>query len=144
MTSPNIVSERRRRVGAWVPRIALAVFPATWITLAATLPTAANRDLTIDVSCTSGNPVVAIWIESRSGGSWFAQEGEPGHTKVKRYTYRQKFTEKYQVRVGCGGTQQQWGITVMSSYSDRSYRRLLCDDVNITHTAHDGCRDELT
>ncbi len=142
MTGPDSVSERRRRVNAWLPRIALVVFPAAWIVLAATLPTAANRGLTIDVVCTSGNPVVAIWVESRSGGSWWGQKGEPGRTTVKRYTFVQTFTDQYQVRVGCGGTQQHWGITVVSSYNDRPYRRLVCDDVNITDTTADGCRDQ--
>jgi hypothetical protein len=128
----------------WIPRAALIALPTAWIVLAATLPVSADRELTIDVFCTSGNPVVGVWIESRSGASWFAQRGDVGSAMVVRYTFRQKFTDLYQARVGCGGNQQQWGLTVVSSFSDRAYRRLACHDTDGTAARTDGCRDQST
>ncbi|MFF5084030.1 hypothetical protein ACFY36_43845 [Actinoplanes sp. NPDC000266] len=112
-----------------------------WLGLALTLPESDGRDLTIDVACASGNPVVAVWIESRSGGSDYADPGDPGRTAIKRFTFRQKFSDVYQVRVGCGGSRAQWGITVLSSYDEPPYRRLDCDDVEVTGTRGAGCFD---
>ncbi|MEU9742200.1 hypothetical protein AB0E12_23750 [Micromonospora chersina] len=132
----------RRRRETWIPRATLVVLPAAWVALAATLPASADRDVTIDVFCTSGNPVVGVWIESRSGGSWFARRGDAGSATSVRYTFKQKFTDAYQARVGCGGNQQQWGLTVVSSYSDRPYRRLACDDADDARAAANGCRDQ--
>jgi hypothetical protein len=140
MTGPD--RDAKRRLEAWIPRVALVVLPAAWALLAATLPTSAYRDLTVDVFCTSGNPVVGVWIESRSGGSWFAQRGDTGSAAVVRYTFRQKFTDPYQVRVGCGGNQQQWGLTVASSFSNRAYRRLACNDADAAAAKTGGCRDQ--
>jgi len=134
----------RRRLDVWIPRVALIALPTAWIVLAATLPASADRELTIDVFCTSGNPVVGVWIESRSGASWFAQRGDAGSATVVRYTFRQNFTDLYQARVGCGGNQQQWGLTVVSSFSDRAYRRLACNDTDATAARNDGCRDQST
>ncbi|MFV2022264.1 hypothetical protein [Micromonospora sp. LOL_023] len=138
MTTPDGVSSR---VEAWISRAALFVLPAAWIVLAATLPTSAERILTIDVFCTSGNPVVGVWIESRSGGSGFAQRSDSGSTAVVRYTFRQRFADAYQAHVGCGGNQQQWGLPVVSSFSDRTYRRLVCVDIDDAIAEAEGCRD---
>jgi hypothetical protein len=125
----------------WIPRIALVVLPVAWAGLAVTLPTKSNRDLTVDVSCASGNPVVAVWIESRPGGSRFARKGESGRSTDTRFTFRQTFTGPYQVRAGCGGTPEQWGVTVWSAYDDRPYRRLACDDLTVVGTRGAGCDD---
>ncbi|MGI5238558.1 hypothetical protein [Dactylosporangium sp. CA-139066] len=140
MTGPQLSAARR--LEAWIPRVALVVLPAVWGVLAATLPTSTDRDLTIDVFCTTGNPVVGVWIESQSGGSGFAQPGEPGTAAVIRYTFRQQFTGRYQARVGCGGNRQQWGLSVSSSFSDRTYRRLACNDADADTARSAGCRDQ--
>ncbi|WP_254897367.1 hypothetical protein [Amycolatopsis sp. Hca4] len=112
-----------------------------WAALAVTLPVAVYRDLTTDVSCTSGNPVVAVWIESSSGGSGFARAGQPGSAAAARYLFRQNFAARYQIRVGCGGSVEQWGITAKSTYSEEPYRRIVCDDVHLDGLLTGNCRD---
>jgi hypothetical protein len=141
MTDEEGFSPQNQWLSSWIPRIAILVLAALWIILAATLPQATRRDLTVDVSCTSGNPVVAMWIESRSGGSGLAQEGAADRTSIKRYIFRQTFLGSYQVRVGCGGRAEQWGVTVKSSYLDRPYRLITCDDTFGTAPDAERCVD---
>ncbi|WP_306210615.1 hypothetical protein [Actinoplanes sp. RD1] len=131
-----------RGIEPWVPRVALLVLPAVWIALAVTLPVSAGRNLTVDVVCSSGNPVVGVWIESRSGGSSFARRGDERSAAFTRYTFRQEFSAPYQVRVGCGGDARQWGLPVESADSDRAYRRLLCEDADPVSARTVGCRDQ--
>ncbi|MEV6521517.1 hypothetical protein AB0M43_06255 [Longispora sp. NPDC051575] len=123
----------------WIPRIALLVLPAVWILLAVTLPAPGSRNLTIDVSCTSGNPVVGVWIESRSGGSGFAERDGSATAGLARFVFRQQFAGPYQARVGCGGTPAQWGRTGGSADNDRAHRRLTCQD---TSTDSGDCLDQ--
>ncbi|MFI9011383.1 hypothetical protein ACIGNX_29510 [Actinosynnema sp. NPDC053489] len=138
MTEPN---PGRRRAGA-TPYVLLAVLVATWVVLAATVPVTSNRNLTIDVSCASGNPPVGIWVESASGGSWWGEEGEGGSTAVKRFTFRQRFTAEYRVDVGCGGTSGNWGVSAKSANGSAAYRRLVCDDDRLAGTTAAQCRDQ--
>ncbi|CCH31942.1 hypothetical protein ABZ816_42050 [Actinosynnema sp. NPDC047251] len=140
MTQHGTGSTRRPAV-AWLPYLLLAALLSTWVVLAATLPVAGNRQLTIDVSCTSGNPPVGVWVESASGGSWWAEEGRPGPAAATRFTFQQAFTGEYRVDVGCGGTAEHWGVAATSAGGSAPYRRLVCDDENLAGTATGGCRD---
>lgn len=141
---PSVANPRRHLADRIVPRIALVVLPAAWILLAATMPTATARDLTIDVTCASGNAVVRVWIESSSGGSAFAEPSGPAYAAPQRFVARQHFPGAYQVRAGCGGVHDQWGITALSNYDDQMYRRLVCDDVDVIDPGRVRCRDLTT
>ena len=142
MTDSDAAAARRQSVGRWASRVGLVGLPVLWLVLASTLPRASFRDLTIDVVCTSGNPAVQVWIESRSGGSEFAKPNSLTQATVARFVFVQTFTGPYQVRVGCGGTPQQWGLTVVSTYGDQTYRRLVCHDLGYHDASTTGCVDQ--
>src|SRR4051812_9992094 len=114
---------------------------AGWIVLLVTLPKAAHRTLTLDVVCTSGQPPVGVWIESSSGGSGWAQRGEPAATPARRFVYQQEFTGLYEARVGCGGTTERWGVETRSSQLTSLYRQLTCDDAAAVPPTPGLCRD---
>ena len=132
-----------KRFDAWLSFAVLILLIGLWIVLAATVPKATNRSLTFDISCASGNAVVGVWVESASGGSGWAQESDPSESAVKRYTFQQVFNGSYEVRVGCGGNRDNWGIVANSVQGDRPYRRLVCDDVNSTLPLPAHCRDQV-
>ncbi|MEU0884073.1 hypothetical protein ABZ345_36225 [Lentzea sp. NPDC005914] len=136
--TPHVGAGRFR---IWFPRVALVVLPVLWIYLGTTLPIATNREVTVDVSCSSGFPVAAVWIESTSGASWYATESPRGTAPFQRFTFKQRFMATYQIRAGCGGTQQQWGITAVSTYGANQYRRVVCDDVHINSISVESCAD---
>jgi hypothetical protein len=120
---------------------AVVVLVAGWIVLLGSLPKAAHRTVTLDVVCTSGQPPVAVWIESASGGSGWAQRGEPGTSPVRRFVYQQAFEGPYEARVGCGGTTERWSIETRSAWQANPYRRLTCDDT-ATAPPPGPCRDQ--
>lgn len=140
MTEPN-PEGRRAGAATWVPYVLLTALVTTWVVLAVRVPVTSNRQLTIDVSCASGNPPVGIWVESASGGSWWGEEGRTGSTSATRFTFQQRFTGDYRVDVGCGGTSRNWGISARSTSGSGAYRRLICDDDRPTGTTA-GCRDQ--
>ncbi|KOV90228.1 hypothetical protein ADL03_02050 [Nocardia sp. NRRL S-836] len=127
-----------------MPYVLLTILVLTWVVLAATAPAAVNRQLTVDVTCTSGNPAVGAWIESSTGGSWWAEKGEPGTSTARRFVFTQVFEGSYRVDVGCGGTEGQWGVPASSADSSAPYRKLACDDLNVTvtDTVRSRCHDQ--
>jgi hypothetical protein len=60
---------------------------------------------------------------------------------MRRFTFTQPWSGAYQVRVGCGGTTGDWGITAQSTYRDESYRKLECDDADPTSADAPSCAD---
>ena len=127
---------------AWTSYTLLTVLLVAGIVLALTVPTATNRGLTFDIVCTSGNPVVGAWVESASGGSYWAQKGRAGRATAARFVFRQVFTGEYQVNVGCGGTEEQWGVEGQSARSSHPYRRLVCDDLHVPPSGNVRCWDQ--
>jgi hypothetical protein len=130
----------RRRLDRYLSYVVLILLVLAWLVLFTTLPRAADRQLTLDITCRSGNPVVGVWVESATGGSSWAQRGEASRS---RFIFKQPFKGDYQVRAGCGGNAGQWGVEARSAHSDVTYRRLLCDDVEFTPPQPASCRDEL-
>ncbi|GLW91711.1 hypothetical protein [Actinokineospora globicatena] len=134
MTAPS-----RWYTGSWLPHGLLAGLIVIWVALAATVSAANSRQLTIDVSCSSGNPPVGVWVESSTGGSWWADPGEPGTGVARRYVFQQEFSGPYRVNVGCGGTAGAWGISVSSVDAAQPFRRLVCED---RRTTGGRCEDQ--
>lgn len=134
---------RRSPVDSWAPYALLALLVAAWIALAAAVPVVNNRQVVIDVSCSSGNPAVGVWVESATGGSWWAERGASSSGPATRYTYTQPFTGEYQVNVGCGGTELHWGVTAKSDSGTSPHRRLVCDD-HVAGTTAGRCLDRAT
>lgn len=98
-------------------------------TLYLTLPSAVPRDIAGTVRCLSGKPVVDVWVEGFSGGSWFAELSWPSTDgSVVSYVYRLPSGGQYEVRVGCGGTRGDWFTTNYSGYVDYDHHDFVCDD----------------
>ncbi len=129
-------------MGPWLPYSLLAALVAIWVLLAVTVPATTSRQLTIDVSCSSGNPPVGVWVESSTGGSWWAIEGEPGAGPARRFVFQQEFNGPYQVNVGCGGTAANWGISASSVEATQPFRYLVCEDRHGTDTSGGRCEDQ--
>jgi len=142
MTGPTGGRRRRwRRLDRSISYGVLLLLVAAWIVLFATLPRVANRLLIFDIACRSGNPVVGVWIENSSGGSGWAQRGDSSRS---RFIFQQPFDGNYEVRVGCGGNAEHWGVEARAIQADWLYRRLLCDDVDFTPPNIALCRDQLS
>lgn len=135
--------EAKRRADAVLSYVVLSILIVGWAVLVITLPRATNRTLTFDVVCRSGNPVVGMWVESVSGGSYWGQAGEPGAAGFARFTYQHTFDGDYELRVGCGGSAQTWGVEARSTQGAWTYRRIVCDDIDFSPPAPARCRDEL-
>ena len=122
--------ELARRALRVLPFVALATQICVGVALAATLPVAKPADIGGSVQCSSGRPVVGVWIEGFNGGSQFASirrdETDP---KITDYAYRLPDGGAYQVRVGCGGRPGDWADTVLSSYVGGASHDFVCHDV---------------
>jgi hypothetical protein len=131
----------RRRCDRYLSVAVLVLLVVAWLALFATLPKVAARTLTFDIACRSGNEVVGVWVENSSGGSSWAQRGDSSRS---RFVYQQSYDGGYEVRVGCGGTEDHWGVEARSTVAGWSYRRLFCDDVDFLPPKPALCKDELT
>jgi hypothetical protein len=140
----NDTRNERARFDRWLSYAVLVILVALWVALMVTVPQAATRSLTLDITCRSGNAVVGVWVENASGASGWAQRSGPSGSAGGRFIFRQLFDADYEVRVGCGGNADDWGVVARSARSRWSYRRMLCDDVDFTPPAPAPCRDELT
>ena len=86
------------------------------------------------VECASGEPVVGVWVESASAGSGWAERSEPGASRVE-YRYTLPVAGRYQLHVGCGGGESDWGSTNFSPFVDGPLNSFICRD---TAGAQDG------
>ena len=59
-------SSRRiwQRVDVWISYLALTVLIVLGVVLTATVPRTTEGAITLDITCTSGNPVVSVWIDA--------------------------------------------------------------------------------
>ena len=97
-----------------------------------TLPKPEPRTVTGSARCSSGAPVVGVWVEGRSGGSWWADDFIPKTTDPSTASFVKLLPHggQYQVRVGCGGTRADWRTTNYSQYVDEGHHDFICDDPN--------------
>jgi len=95
-----------------------------------TLPTPEPRTVTGSVRCSSGAAVVGVWVEGRSGGSWWADDFTPLTTNPSTASFVKLLPHggQYQVRIGCGGTPADWRTTNYSQYVDDGHHDFICDD----------------
>lgn len=123
------LATRRVTAGKVVAVLGIVVEVFVVVSLYLTLPTPVPRDIAGTVHCLSGRPVVRVWVEGFSGGSWYADLSWPSADPAfARYAYRLPSGGQYEVRVGCGGSPGDWFTTNYSGYVDDSYRDFVCDD----------------
>jgi len=81
------------------------------------------------VSCTSGAPVQGVWLDATNGPQGFV-----GSLNRNRLTGRTVFdygtspVAGYQLRVGCGGTEQEWAVKASTPVVARPVVDFVCDD----------------
>lgn len=103
-------------------RILFAAMLATALMLAVTAsPASAATEARGVVQCKSGAKVVGIWIDAKNGGSgWakFSPKFIPRIGNVSTVNFNRTLPNggMYRVKVGCGGTSQQWKTSITSPF----------------------------
>ena len=123
---------RRRRRFAVIGGIILAITVA--ITVPLSTGSGANKSpgapVTIvgQVTCASGAPAVAVWIQTLAGSNsgWAASRRTSSNTA--RYQYVLPRDARYSVHVGCGGTNHQWASDNRSGYVPVTEHAFICHD----------------
>ncbi|MFJ7326981.1 protein kinase [Streptomyces cyaneofuscatus] len=79
------------------------------------------------VTCISGQAVVGVWLRSDSVKE-FAQWKRVGEASAA-YWYTLPGPESYHLKVGCGGSPQDWGRSLRSAVVSGTQNSFTCDDV---------------
>lgn len=70
---------------------------------------AATSSVSGVVVCTTGNPVVGVWVDSSAGGSgWAGWSRQPGAPHVAQYSRAISPGGSVSLHVGCGGEPSRW------------------------------------
>jgi hypothetical protein len=129
-------STRERRISS----AAVVAVLVLGLGLALTLPQKVDTRLSLEITCSSGAPVVGVWVEAERGGSGFSERPSGGTANTGPYLFNLEFGGAYHVNVGCGGSRQDWKKETSSTRSDQSVRSLACDDTNDHKPG--PCRDQ--
>jgi len=99
--------------------VALAVGAGSLTTADASAPSA-TTNLSGTVSCTSGQPVEGVWVESGAGGSrwagWHAFPGRPGDALYSADITFGGTGSWTKLHVGCGNNPSNWRSTVTTGW----------------------------
>ena len=98
--------------------------------LALVPPASAASPVTVrgQVMCASHNAVVGVWVQAENGGSgWATRTNINGYTQS--YSFYLRYGGRYQVHVGCGGSQQYWATNNKSGYVGGTYNSFTCQDI---------------
>jgi hypothetical protein len=129
---------RSRHLAHWLGRtaIALAVGAAS-VVVAGIWPATDAVAVSGSAICTSGRPVVGVWIAAiTAGDSGFAHfypaaVGPHGAATEAnaRYTYELPHAGPYSVHVGCGGTARLWASSISTRTLVVPSALLFCHDL---------------
>lgn len=89
------------------------------------------KEVTISgiASCTSGSPVVGVYIaEITNVGDFATWDPVAQHPSVATYHLDIPVGVAYEVHVGCGGTPDRWAVDAKSANSDALARNVVCED----------------
>jgi hypothetical protein len=109
----------------------------------ATTPTSAGStgsggvEVSGQVACTSGRPVVGVWVQA-DAGSGFASRKGLGDGSTSDYWYWLSTPEPYALHVGCGGSPSSWAVAVYSSVVGGTHNSFDCVDVS-TNSGYGKC-----
>lgn len=116
---PGFPAPRRRYVMGAALVLVLMGFVWVW-------PTDSEYDVSGEVMCESGAPVVGVWIVNRDdSGTWARVRPGPDGFVVFNGT---ALGDSHRLNVGCGGTPSQWKAEARSPWSSQNDTRLVCDD----------------
>ena len=141
-TDDSEISMRRaedaRRISSGV---AICLVAALGVYLWLRLPVLVPRTVSGEVRCSSGDPVVGVWVRVIIGdqsGNGFAQLGPPSPDRPATLFTREVKGKSYVVHVGCGGTRQNWKMTAYSPTIEVTTSRLVCFD-QLNDTQYQTC-----
>ncbi|HEY7145788.1 MAG TPA: hypothetical protein VH637_16225 [Streptosporangiaceae bacterium] len=125
------------RISVTAPLIAVALL-ATGIYLMSQILGGQNgTTVTGSVACTSGQPVVGVWVAASTGqaDSGLAHLGPPGTSGFSypigsrgTFSYRLPHAGSYALHVGCGGTAHNWASSDYSALLSSRTVHLRCQD----------------
>lgn len=80
------------------------------------------------VTC-STSQIVGLWIEVGGGRSGWAGRSRTNDFRVNRWWYNTQ-GKWWRAHVGCGGSQQHWGVTIFSNWTNRQgVTTISCSDL---------------
>ena len=87
-------------------------------------------DIAGTVECASGAAVVGVWVEAESGPD--QNSGWAVYTttapSAATYTFTLQFGGRFQLHVGCGGSENEWGSSSFTMFVSDSQDFLCYDD----------------
>ncbi|MEY9911857.1 hypothetical protein ABIA35_008114 [Catenulispora sp. MAP12-49] len=82
------------------------------------------------VSCLSGQPVEGVWVAGQTDiGLWAEWKPVDASGSTADYKATIPASVEYQLRVGCGGSPQNWSKTITSAYTSELALALQCQDM---------------
>lgn len=117
----------RRQLLAWTVTVAFVAF-GVWLWVR--LPVNQPREISGEVTCTSGAPVSGVYVGDDYGGGDFATwDPVPGRASSATFSFRVR-SRSYVVKVGCGrkAASGQWLTEIPSGPLDSSPVTLTCAD----------------
>ena len=107
-----------------VPPASPAPSPAT----PAPTPSPGPTEVTGQLSCSSGKPVVGVWVQAVTASGWASWQSVDNATETD-YEFSLPQPQSYSLHVGCGGTGASWGIAVYSPFVLGTHNSFNCDDI---------------
>jgi hypothetical protein len=89
------------------------------------------------VACTSGRPVVGVWVQATTGSGFASRKGI-GDSSTSDYWYWLPTSEPYALHVGCGGSPSIWAVAVYSPVVGGTHNSFDCVDVS-TNSNYGTC-----
>jgi hypothetical protein len=92
-------------------------------------PTSADASYLVNgvVACSSGATVVGVWVEADAGGSGWAERSNIDD-KSQHFVFRLANGGRYQIKVGCGGSEAVWATTNSSDFGTSPEPTFSCHD----------------
>lgn len=129
MSGGSRPSERRSyNIDRIISHVLASLLVALGLILLITVPRVTNERITLEVTCTSGAPVVGLWLEASLGGSGWGEPADSTTPSTKNYGFILPFGGSYEAHVGCGGNRDRWEVNVKSDRRNAPQRRLMCHD----------------
>ena len=96
------------------------------------------------VQCTSGAPVVGVYVETGTSVQGFASFDAAQSRSVASFAYSVPSDHPYSVHVGCGGTPSAWATDNRSDDVMGAVHSLVCADGQAVaeHSHYGVCRDQ--
>ncbi len=120
------------------------LFAALCLTLGLSAAVAPSASASVTVSgsltCVSGAFLEGVWVDATSGSDGWASTTilSDGHSKSWTFTLTAGTT--YKLDVGCGGSQQNWAVSLHTGTLSGNHNFMLCYDTPYEDPYYGTCR----